>query len=238
MSDWERPVRLAASLTLMLCAGCGLQEEPTAAPSVIASGDGETVSQDDAHSQSRQPPSGVAQQNIGFKNGSGDRLYEIKFKDDGAKLVDPDEQELARFTVSGRKLKIKLPDDSVVGWVTSESDGLELRGNDGKTELFDLKRQPDGDWKLKTADETLLAVLKKRDYGYEIEDGQETSLFKARLKGGKASLRDAADTTVMYTKDPIPTLCVAILGLEQIELLPLRAGLSAAVLLLTNEESQ
>jgi len=247
MDHWKHSVLLAVPLTLLLCAGCGLQEEPAAAPAATPSGDGgtvssvaasESVSQGEAQSQSRQPVSGVAHENIGFKNGAGDRLYEIKFKDNGAKLVDPDEQELARFTVSGRKLKIKLPDDSVAGSVTLESNGFEIRDSDGKTELFDLKRQPDGDWKLKTADETPLAVLKKRDYGYEIEDPQETSLFKAKLKSGKSSLRDAADQTVLYTKDPIPTLCVAVLGLEQIESLPLRAGLSAAVLLLSNEGSQ
>ena len=93
-----------------------------------------------------------------------------------------------------------------------------------------MKRQSDGDWKLKDGDDRLLAVIKKRDYGFEIEDASDKSLFKSKLKDGKRSLRNAADDTVLYTKDEFPPISVACLGLEQIESLPVRAGLAVAVL--------
>jgi hypothetical protein len=170
-------------------------------------------------------------ENIGFKTGSGERLYEIKFKDDGAKLVDPDEQEIARFNVDGQKVKIKLPDESVAAYVVVKDGEFQVRDASQKVELFELKSQPDGDWKLKDGNDKVLAVIKKRDYGYEIEDGAENSLFKSKLKGDKRSLRDANDETVLYSKDDISPLSVACLGLEQIESLPVRAGLATAVLL-------
>jgi hypothetical protein len=239
---------IAVWLVLPLCIGCGSDEEPASAPSVSPAASAAPTPSAAPSSISQHPstktdvaPSATEQRtttrdNIGFKTGDGKTVYELKFKDDGgAKLVDSNEQELARFTVSDAKLKVKLPDDSVVAYIVAKPDGFEIRDETQKTELFDMKRQSDGDWKLKTADEKVVAVVKKRDYGYEIEDGDEVSLSKAKLKSGKSSLRNADDETVLYTKDEIPTLCIAVLSLDQIESLPVRAGLSAAVLLLSNE---
>jgi hypothetical protein len=173
----------------------------------------------------------LGRENIGFKTGSGERLFEIKFKDDGAKLVDPDEQEVARFKIDGQKVKIKLPDESVAAYIVVKDGEFQIRDESQKVELFELKSQSDGDWKLKDGDDKVLAVIKKRDYGYEIEDSAENSPFKSKLEGDKRSLRDAEDETVLYSKDDITPLSVACLGLEQIESLPIRAGLATTVLL-------
>ena len=239
---------IVVGLVLPLCIGCGSDEEPASTPSVSPTASVVPTPSAAPLSISQPPstktevaPSSIEQHtttrdNIGFKTGDGKPVYELKFKDDGGvKLVDSNERELARFTVSDAKLKVKLPDDSVVAYIVAKSDGFEIRDETQKTELFDMKRQSDGDWKLKTADEKIVVVVKKRDYGYEIEDGDEVSLSKAKLKSGKSSLRNADDETVLYTKDEIPTLCIAVLSLDQIESLPVRAGLSAAVLLLSNE---
>ena len=235
---------IAVGLVLPLCIGCGSGEETATSvspstsaaptPSAAQTSPPPTTKADIASSVTGQRT--APRDNIGFKNRDGETIYELKFKDDGgAKLVDLKENELARFTVSDAKLKVKLPDDSVVAYIVAKPDGFVIRDETQKTELFDMKRQSDGDWKLKTADEKVVAVVQKRDYGYEIEDGDEVSLSKAKLKSGKSSLRNADDETVLYTKDEIPTLCIAVLSLDQIESLPVRAGLSAAVLLLSKE---
>ena len=177
-----------------------------------------------------ETPAQTKRENVTFKAGSGDRLYEVKFEADGAKLVDPDEKEIARFNVAGQKVKVKLADDSVVAYIVVKAGEFQIRDESQKTELFELKGQSDGDWKLKDGEDHLLAVIKKRDYGFEIEDGAEKSLFKSKLKDGKRSLRNANDETVLYTKDEFPPLGVACLGLEQIESLPVRAGLAVALL--------
>lgn len=182
----------------------------------------------------KTPASNPDRENINFKDGSGARLFEVKFKADGAKLVDADEQEIARFNVDGRKLKIKLPDDTVVAYVVAKDGEYQIRDETQKVELFELKSQPDGDWKLKDGNDGPLAVIKKRDYGYEIEDGQENSLSKSKLKDGKRSLRNADDRTVLSTRNEVSPLCIACLGLDQIESLPMRAGLMAAVMLITD----
>lgn len=234
------PSLLLSAALLLPMFGCSSGDAPvktnTASNSPSENGKSENPSSKSSSAKSQAKPNprseSATRENIGFKDGNGEKLYELKFKDDGAKLVDANEQELARFTVSGQKLKVKLPDDSVAAYIVAKPDGLEIRDQTQKIELFDVKRQADGDWKLKTSDEKTLAVIKKRDYGYEIEDGNEVSLFKAKLKSGKSSLRNAKDETVLYTKDEIPILCMAAMGLEQIESLPIRAGLSAAMLLL------
>lgn len=236
MPTSSRLLLLTLGLVLPLYSGCGSSEEPTPAPSAIASDQNPETEESTGTSHGDATAQPASRQKISFRKGAGEDLYELKFKDDGgAKLVDSDEAEIARFTVSGGKLKVKLPDDSVVAYVVARENGFEIRDESQKTELFDMKRYPDGDWKLKLADESVLAVVKKRDYGYEIEDGNEASLFKVKLKSGKTSLRTAQDETVLYTKNSIPTLCVAVMGLKQIDSLPIRAGLSAAVLLLSNE---
>ena len=227
---------------LTLCAAFGCSSDREVPPAPAASATQPTPATEIASNtssiapvESNSAPQAVTlnldRENIGFKTGSGERLYEIKFKDDGAKLVDPDEQEIARFKIDGQKVKVKLPDESVAAYVVVKDGEFQVRDESQKVELFELKSQSDGDWKLKDGDDKLLAVSKKRDYGYEIEDGAENSLFKSKLKGDKRSLRDAKDETVLYSKDDITPLSVACLGLEQIESLPVRAGLAATVLL-------
>lgn len=240
---------ITAWFILPSCVGCGSGEEVTTAPSDHAAS-GTVPASSVVAPQSTSPPSATKtdvdlsareqrrdkREDIGFKNGDGEPVYELKFKEDGgAKLVDPTEREIARYTVSATKLKVKLPDDSVVAYIVEKSDGFEIRDETQKIELFDMKRQSDGDWKLKTADDTVLAVVKKRDYGFEIEDGDDVSLSKAKLKAGKSSIRNADDETVLYTKDEIPSLCMAVLSLNEIESLPVRVGLTSAMLLLSNE---
>ena len=49
-----------------------------------------------------------------FKTDSGATAFSIKPQDDGGKLVDGKENELARFNLSGDKMKIKDPSDVVI----------------------------------------------------------------------------------------------------------------------------
>ena len=163
---------------------------------------------------------------VKFKHGSGETAWSIKRKDDGAKLVDATEQELARMTVDGRKLKVKDPQDVVLGWISKNETKYRILGPDSETRLFQLQRQEDGDWKLEDPQGQLICKFKKREYGYEAEGPAEQSLFKAKLDGDKRSLRNVSEETILYTKDSFSTLGVAVIGLETIESLPLRVALA------------
>ncbi len=236
-SSKSRRLGFIAVLAGLALAGCSSPDAPKTDKSESTATSSRATHAESKTTTSRAPkPDGkVTRENVIFKVDGGARLYEIKFKADGAKLVDPDEREIARFNVDGHKLKVKLPDDSVVAYVVAKPSEFQIRDASQENKLFELKAQDDGDWKLKDADDGVLAVIKKRDYGFEIEDGAEKSLAKSKLKDGKRSLRDADDRTLLYTKGDFPPISVACLGLDQIDSLQVRAGLAVAVLLLKTD---
>jgi len=166
---------------------------------------------------------------IKIKTGEGAAAYSIKWKDDGAKLVDENEQELARYNVSdgGRKLKIKDPEDQVIAYLVGSagSGRIKVEGADQETELFKLIRQDDGDWKLEDSSDKLLVRIKVRDYGAELESAADVSLYKVKARDGKTSLRDAKDKTLWYSNSPVRPLSFACLGLDVIEDVRVRAAL-------------
>ncbi len=165
---------------------------------------------------------------VQIKDASGKDVWEFKGKDDGAKVVDAQERELFRFNLNDHKLKIKRPDDSVIGYINAKPGEFKVLDVTGKQELFEMQRQADGDWKLKNSKDQLLARIKKRSYGYEIESPDEKSLFKSKLSDGKASLRNEKDQTVYSSKDTTSTLALSCLGLKALPDDGQRLGLAAA----------
>ena len=176
-----------------------------------------------------QPAAPRLADKVKFKRGDGKPAFSFKMKADGAKLVDGDEHELARFTWSDGKLKIKDPSDHVLGYVIVQDSKLFLETPDQATRLFSLALQSDGDWKFEDSSGTRLATLKRRDYGYEVEDAAGASRFKAKLHNAKTSLRDANDHTILYTDDTITAAAVACLGLERITDQRLQCALALAL---------
>ncbi len=162
---------------------------------------------------------------IKIKNGAGETAMSVKPKEDGGKLVDAQEQELARYTVSAAKLKIKDAQDNVLGYVVANRRGLKLEDPTQQHTQYHLIDQGDGDWKLEDGEQHLLYKIKQREYGFEIETGEEASLFKVKVNGDKTSLRNAREETVYYTNDPVKPLAFACLGLEAIQDMRLRMAL-------------
>ncbi|MEP3478519.1 MAG: hypothetical protein ABJZ55_04670 [Fuerstiella sp.] len=168
---------------------------------------------------------------IKFKGADGEVSFSVKPEGDGAKLVDSTEQEIARFTVDGNKLKVKDAADVVLGFVVVVDGHFKIKNAKQTVELFKLQSQADGDWKLENGGGDLIYKIKKRDYGFEIEDGNDNSVSKAKRKSGKTSLRNSAEETVLYTKDDISTLAFACMGLDSVKSQPLQAGLMTMVIL-------
>lgn len=168
---------------------------------------------------------------IKFKTENGETAFSIKPENDGAKLVDSAEHELARFNLKGSKLKIKDPKDQVLGYIIAVADGYKIENADQNATLWKLQKQEDGDWKFEDSQGTLIYKVKRRDYGFEIESPLEASLYKVKFREGKTSLRDSSDRTVYYTKDRVRPMAVSCLGFESIDRLPLKTGLLTMLLL-------
>lgn len=166
---------------------------------------------------------------IKFKLADGREAFSLEFRADGAKLEGSNNQELARFTVdANQKVKVKNARDATLAYIVTDSDKWKVENADQSAELYILRRQSDGDYKFETGADQELYRIKKRDYGYEIETPAKVSRYKVKLKAGKLSLRNGADQTVLYTKDPLVPVALVPFGLE--ELTPeQQAGLAYAL---------
>ncbi len=158
-----------------------------------------------------------------FDNGANQRAFALKDKDDGAKLVDADENELARLKDKGDKTEVRTPDDVVVAIITGDADKLKIE-SPTREERFALKRYEDGDYKLKTAAGETLYVLKAKDYGFKIRDANGADVAKVKKSADKVKLKDAKGETLYETKADIPAIAVACLAFEGVAL-PTRVAL-------------
>jgi len=187
-----------SSLLLLGALLCGCPEAP--------------ASSGDAAAEGAKPKAGA----IKIKNGAGKVAYRIKVKSDGYKISDAKSKERFRVKLKKTALKVKDPQDKVVAYVNTDGKKFKIKDPKGKAVLFVLRRQADGDWKLETGKDKLVCKLKKRKYGWEAKTGAGKELYKAKLKSGKTSLRDAKDATQHYTKSSVKTLAFACLGLPQL----------------------
>lgn len=167
----------------------------------------------------------VAMKSISLQDDQGHKLFELKPRDDGAKLFDGAGKELARFVLSESKVKIKDSADKPLGNIDIHSEKLRLEIGEQKTVALTLQRQPDGDWKVENAKGQRIGTIKIRDYGAELEDPQKKSLYKVKMKSGKTSLRNADDKSVYTTHDHVLPAAMACLGLDEVADIRLRAAL-------------
>lgn len=174
-------------------------------------------------------PAGSRTDKVRFKDDVGQTRLALKFKDDGAKLVDAQDQELARYTRSENRIKVKDTADKVLGYVVLTADLLRLEAADQRTELFSLRRQADGGWKLEDPQRARVYTLKPREYGVELEDAHSASLYKVKSKSGKTSLRNRADQTVYRTDEELSAPAMACLGFDQLADVRLRVALLFAM---------
>jgi hypothetical protein len=175
----------------------------------------------------RSPSTGQTQTQIKFKQENGSDKFTLKFKNDGAKLIGDKEQEIARFKVDNGKVKIKTSGEQTLGYIVTESEYWKVENPEQTKELYILRRQTDGDYKLETGDNQEIYRIKKRDYGLEIETPEKKSLYKIKVKEGKTTLQDASGKTVFSTKSPMIPVAIACFGFDKLTL-EQQAGLAYA----------
>jgi hypothetical protein len=215
--------QVLGGLTLLVLAACSSAPPPEAPAESTARPAAETTATAPAPEPStptaNAPEKQESLEQLKFKREDGSEAFSIKFKADGAKLVDADDQEIARFTVDDTgKVKIKDPSDQVLGFIVPEAGYWKVEDASQTQELFVLRHQDDGDYKLEDGQDTQIYRIKQRDYGFEVETPDKTSLYKVKLKGDKLSLRNANDATVISTKAPMVPAAMACFGLEALSL--------------------
>ena len=172
---------------------------------------------------------------VKFKETGGSTYFTLKFYEDGLKMLDKKENEIARITKKEDKYKIKDANDQVLGYVTGKKTKFKIKDNSQESTLFIFQRQQDGDWKLETEDvgEQLLCKIGKRDYGWKVESGSETKLDKVKHENGRISIRGSNGNTLFYTNDSFSGIAVVPFLLQQLNK-PQQAALCAALNLGSN----
>ena len=169
---------------------------------------------------------------IKFKKPGGATAFSLKMMDNGLKLVDDSENEIARITISNSgKYKAKDSADEVLAYVTGNAPKFQIKNAAQDETLFNFQQQPDGDWKLESGDETLLCKIGKRDYGWKIEDANEKALGKVKADSGRTTVRDGDEKDLFYTNDSISSLAAVpfvLTQLSQAQAAALSAALSKA----------
>lgn len=198
-----------ALLLLTACSNTSVVNESTEQPS-------SEVAQSEAAPETTATDTQTAVDQLKFKRDDGSEAFSIKFQPDGAKWVDSNDQELARFNLDeNQKVKIKDASDNVLGFIVIKDGYWKVENAEQTQELFILRRQDDGDYKLEDGSDTQIYRIKKRDYGYEIETPEKESLYKVKVsEDGKVSLRNASDETVISTRAPIAPIAVASFGFD------------------------
>ena len=152
---------------------------------------------------------------VKFKLENGNEAFSLKPKENGIKVESADGSEIARLTVDEQnKIKIKNAADATLGYVVSKDKFWKIENPEHTKELYILRQQADGDYKLETEGDRQIYRIKRRDYGWEIETPQKESLYKVKTKENKIVLRDKDDVMVIKTKSDFPLLAIACFGMD------------------------
>jgi hypothetical protein len=159
-----------------------------------------------------QSPVANAAQKIKFKSATGSEFWlqgdkqHGAYEEGGAKtdLVVSRDLKLISIQQSGR----------VIGYVTMKQPNEWKIKDDSQKELFTLKLEADGHYKLKDAGNTEIYKIKPESFGFKIKnkDGQE--LYKIHSDGTKVSLKSPDGKVVAETHASIAPIAVACFGLD------------------------
>jgi hypothetical protein len=163
----------------------------------------------------QQPQTAAGPQNVHVEDASGQPLYGIKWRDDGAELQNAQGQDTLRFKLNEDRLKIRTATDEVLGYVTGGADNLKIK-DAAKAVLFELKRQDDGDYKVVDGADVLLYKLKVKEGAVKVVNAAEVVLYKAKLRETKVVLRTEDDKDLLTAKHSQSTLAASVLGLDKL----------------------
>ncbi|MHA7627356.1 hypothetical protein [Corallococcus sp. M7] len=158
-----------------------------------------------------------------FKDGDDRERFSLKPKDDGAKLVDGEDKEVARYKWKGGELKVSGPDDTVLAYVTGGPDAYQVKDAARSAVRYTLTREGSG-WVLTDAQDMLLYTVVPDGGGASVKGASGAEAIHVKVRDGKLSLRDPSGKTVLATKQPVSPEAAACLGFDSLDL-PLRMAL-------------
>lgn len=151
---------------------------------------------------------------IKFKTEGGSDLFSLKKEEDGAKLVDAKNQEIARIKRERNgKIKLKNPEDKVLGYVEASPGNWKVENADAKQDLYILS-QKGKNYQLINDAKKEIYIINSNDKGLEIASPDTKIVYQVRIKEGKISLRNSSGKTVFSTKSNISPIAFACFGFD------------------------
>ncbi|MEB3147497.1 MAG: hypothetical protein VKL60_00540 [Sphaerospermopsis sp.] len=152
---------------------------------------------------------------IKVKTESGTELFSLKQQADGAKLVDNKEQEIARIkTDESGKIKFKNAADKTLGYVVTAKGYWKLENPAQNQELYILRRQSNGDYKLEDAAKKEIYQINSRNNSLEIFTPNNQLVYQVKIKDDKIALKNPSGKIVFYTKSGISPMAFACFGFD------------------------
>lgn len=153
-----------------------------------------------------------------FKDADDHERFSLKPKEDGAKLVDGEDRELARLKWKGASLKVSSPEDVALGYVMGSAGGaFVVRDGAQRQVLYTLARQGTG-WKLTDAKGELFYTVSQDGDGARIQDASGAEVARVKVREGKVSLKDPGGKTLLATKALVNADAAACLAFEKMDL--------------------
>ncbi|OUL33384.1 hypothetical protein BV372_17005 [Nostoc sp. T09] len=169
------------------------------------------------------------QNKIQFKTEGGAELFAMKMEADGAKLVDGNNQELARIKADkSGKIKIKNAAEKVLGYIVSEKGGWKLKDANQSQDLYILRRQNDREYKLEDAAKKDIYRIQASNDGFDIQTPEKNLVYQVKVKNGKTFLRKASAKTIFSTKSQLSPIAFTCFGFDVLTR-EQQAGLAYAV---------
>ncbi|WP_236068587.1 hypothetical protein [Citreicoccus inhibens] len=158
-----------------------------------------------------------------FKDDEDREVLSLKPKPDGAKLIDGEGREVARYKWKGADLEVSGPDDAVLARVSREGDGFVVRDARSGPVRFSLVRDGAG-WRLLDGAGAPRYAVVADGSGFRVSEPSGEERLRVHVREGKVSLREPSGRTRFATKSPVRPVAVACLGFESLDL-PLRGAL-------------
>jgi hypothetical protein len=152
---------------------------------------------------------------IKFRTEFGADLFALKQQANGAKLVDANNEEIAKMRENTPgKIKIKNPGEEVLGYVIREKGLWRLENQTSSASLYTLKRENAGSYILVDGANQLIYHIKQQNNSWEVNTPNKNLVYHVRIRDGKTSLRNSSATTVFYTRSTISPIAFACFGLD------------------------
>jgi len=156
---------------------------------------------------------------ITFEAVDGQAVLRITPDGDAVHIEDGAGTELLRLVLEPGRITILNAEKKPIGAVlppTAEGRGYRVVTDDEAPPIFELRPEPDGDFRVLDGNAALVYRAKLRDYGFKIVDRDGKVRSRVRSKNTKTSLRDRSGVTFMTTRDALSAASAAALALEDL----------------------